>query len=497
MKVAELEVPAERKRVQPAGRAPQDLRAFLEALDREGQLMKIRDQVMPEPDVRGYMRAACNIPDTAPAIIFDNVKGYKGKRLVVNTHGSWPNCAVLFGQPAKSTVREQFYALADRWDSYPKGEVKWIKNAPCQENIVKGPINLYELLPLVRINQFDGGYYFSKASVITKDVQDPENFDTQNIGMYRIQVQAPDTLGMQALAFHDLGIHMRRAEELNKPLPVAICLGAPPVISFMACACIKYNQSEYKFASALGQAPLEVTKALTADLDIPAWSEYVLEGYVMPRVRYPEGPFGEFPGSYSGVRKQTRIKITSVTHRTDPIMETLYIGRPWTEHDCIDGISTCVTLYKQMKADMPEVTAVNALYQHGLTVIVAVHNKFGGYAKSAAFRLASTPHGISYAKNIIMVDGDVNPFDLTAVMASLSTRVRADKDVAVITHTPGMPLDPCSEPPGMGNKLIIDATTPAPPDAMMREVRMISPVPQAEAAGAQINKFLELAAGKV
>jgi UbiD family decarboxylase len=140
---------------------------------------------------------------------------------------------------------------------------------------------------------------------------------------------------------------------------------------------------------------------------------------------------------------------------------------------------------------MPEVTALNATFNHGLTVIIATKNRFGGFAKSVAFRLASTPHGVSYAKNIILVDHDVDPFNFTAVMTALSTRVRADKDVAIITNTPGMPLDPSSEPPGMGNKLIIDATTPAPPDAVLREVRMVDPVPSAKEAEVIIRKFQE------
>jgi 3-polyprenyl-4-hydroxybenzoate decarboxylase len=89
------------------------------------------------------------------------------------------------------------------------------------------------------------------------------------------------------------------------------------------------------------------------------------------------------------------------------------------------------------------------------------------------------------------VDHDVDPFNFTAVMTALSTRVRADKDVAIITNTPGMPLDPSSEPPGMGNKLIIDATTPAPPDAVLREVRMVDPVPSAKEAEVIIRKFQE------
>ena len=467
-----------------------DLRDLIPALEAQGQLMRVTEKISPEPGVRGYLRAASSMENDGPAVLFNNIDGYSGKQLIVNTHGSWANLALMFGRTKKTPLKELFSDLSTRWDRYP-AKVEWVENAPCQENVIDGNINLYEILPLVRINPYDGGFFLSKASVISKDVTDPDNFDAQNIGMYRIQVQGPDTIGLQALPFHDMGIHLRKAEELNKPLPVAICLGAPPTISFFASACLAYNDSEYKYAGALNSEPLQVTKALTSDLDVPAYSEYVLEGYVIPRERFPEGPFGEFPGSYSGVRGQNRIKVTKVTHRTNPIMETLYIGRPWTEHDCIDGLATSITLYKQLRESMPEVTAVNANFNHGLTVIVATANRFGGYAKSVAFRLASTPHGISYAKNIILVDHDVDPFDFTAVMTALSTRVRADKDVSIITNTPGMPLDPSSEPAGMGNKLIIDATTPAPPDAVMREVRMIDPVPQATHVAELIHKFQE------
>lgn len=467
-----------------------DLRSLLPALEQSGQLIRITEQTSTEPGVRGYLRAASAMEHDGPAVMFDKLTGYGNKQLLINTHGSWANLSVIFGRPKKTPLKELFYDLSTRWDRYP-GEVEWIKNAPCQEHIIKENINLYEILPLVRINPYDGGFFLSKASVISRDITEPDNFDAQNIGMYRIQVQGPDTVGLQALPFHDMGIHLKKAEELNKPLPVAICLGAPPAVSFFASSCLAYNESEFKFVGALTGEKLEVTKALMSDLDVPAYSEYVLEGYVIPRERFPEGPFGEFPGSYSGVRGQNRIKITAVTHRTRPIMETLYIGRPWTEHDCIDGLATSITLYKQLRQTMPEVTAVNANFNHGLTVIIATKNRFGGYAKSVAFRLASTPHGISYAKNIILVDHDVDPFDFTSVMTAMSTRVRADKDVSVITHTPGMPLDPSSEPPGMGNKLIIDATTPAPPDAVMREVRMVDPVPEAKAAAEFIRKFQE------
>lgn len=457
------------------------LRGFLEQLEKAGQLVRYTDEVMPEPDIRRICRAALDIDagNTGPAVLFDNIRGYKGRRLVVNVLGTWANNAVMLGMDKDTPLKDQFFEFAKRWAGGSDGELQWVKDAPCQEVKITGDINLYEILPLFRINKYDGGFYLSKASVVTRDPEEPDSVDKQNVGIYRVQVQGPDTLGIQVLPFHDGGIHLRKAEDTGAALPVAICLGVHPVVSLMASAPLQYDQSEYKYAASFMGIPLVLTKALTADLDVPAYTEIVLEGEFVPRQRFVEGPFGEFPGSYSGSQRQFRIRLNTVTTRKDPIFENLYIGRPWTENDTLLGLNTSTALYFQLRETMPEVKAVNAIYQHGLTVIVATDNRFGGYAKTVAMRLASTPHGTNYAKNIILVDGDVDPFNLVQVMWALSTRVRPQKDVIVIPNTPGMPLDPCSEPPGMGGKLIIDATTPAAPD-VARDVRMVDRMPEAD-----------------
>jgi UbiD family decarboxylase len=466
----------------------QSFRGFIEKLEAEGQLVTVNKEIYPEPDIRAYLRAAADMGKDGPAVMFDNLKGYKGYRVAGNVHGSWTNHAIMLGMDRNASIREQFFYVDKLWSDLDKGSLKWVENAPSQEVVVDKDINLYELMPLFRINENDAGCYFSKACVISRDPDAPEDLDLENVGMYRVMVQGPDTLAMQALGFHDLSLHLKKAEERNEPLQVAICIGNPPLLAAMAATPLAEDQSEYKVASALMGQPFEVTKGKTVNLTIPAGSEYVIEGEIIPRKRVCEGPFGEFPGSYSGARQQVQIKIKCVTHRTNPIFENLYIGRPWTEHDTLIGLWTSVPMYKQVKATQPEVTCVNALYQHGLTVVIATDQRFGGYAKTVAFRLACTPHGTSYAKNIIVVDGDVDPFNLEQVMWALSARVRADKDVQVITNTPGMPLDPCSEPAGMGNKLIIDATTPKAPDKM-REITMIANPPKRDEALAYLKKL--------
>ena len=448
-----------------------DLREFLSLLEQENQLIRIKEPLMPEPDLSALGRAAPNM-ENGPAILVEKVKGYINS-VALNVHGSWQNHALMLGLPKDSTVKEQFFKLDKLWNDYPVKPV-WAaqKNAPVKEVKITKNINLFDVLPLFRVNKYDGGFYLSKALVITKEPGDRENFNKENVGIYRLQVKDKDLLGIQPLQFHDIAIHLRKAEEKDEPLPIAICIGNDPVLTFMGSTPIEYAKSEYEFAGALKGAPIELTKSETGDLDIPARSEVVLEGYIIPRKRRIEGPFGEFPGSYSGARLQPEVKIHTITHRRNPIFENLYLGMPWTEIDYLMALNTCLPLFRQLKNDFPEVVAVNAMYTHGIGVIVSTKSRFGGYGKAVAMRLLSTPHGMPYSKIVIIVDEFVDPFNLQQVMWALTTRVRPDKDVVLIPNAPGMPLDPSSEPAGMHTKLIIDATTPVWPDTA-RETQLL------------------------
>lgn len=455
----------------------QDLRSFLEVLEEEGQLVHVTNEVDPDTEIGAAGRAASRIPN-GPAVMFEHVNGYpKGQRVVTNVHGSWANHALMMGMPKSTSTKDQFFELNRRWDLFPvKPNIVAREDAPCKENTLEeGEINLFELLPLYRINEQDAGCFISKASIVTGDPSEPDNFDKTNVGTYRIQVKGKDRIGMQCLAMHDIAKQLWEAEKKNEPFPVAITLGNAPLVTFMASTPISYTQNEYEFVGALnGGVPADIVKSDLFDhLYVPAGAEVVLEGYVVPRVRTVEGPFGEFPGSYSGSRLQCEAKITHVTYRTDPIFENLYLGMPWSEIDYLMALNTSVPIYKQLKTDFPEIVAVNAMYTHGMTEIISMKPRYGGQATGAAFRLLSTPHGMPYCHNVIVVDDVVDPFDLDQVMWALSTRVRPDKDVKVVPNCAGMPLNPTEEVPGITAKLIIDATTPVDPEPMKRSVELL------------------------
>ncbi len=454
------------------------LREFSEYLESNGQLLRIKETVRPEPDISSAAFAVLRQGGKAPAILFENIEGYKTP-LLMNVHGSWYNHALMLEMDKEASIKDQFFELDTRWGKEPiKSE--WTDTAPCKENKLVGNINLFDLLPLFRINKYDAGCFLSKASVITRDPEFPDDYNRQNVGIYRLQVKGRDRLAIQALGFHDFGLHLRKAEKMGVDLPVSIALGNDPIITFMGGTPLEYTESEYDFASVLRGAPCLLTKAENSNNDVPAGAEFVLEGVVKPGIRTVEGPFGEFPGSYSGSRLQTEVVINTVTHRSEPIFENLYLGRPWSEVDYLLALNTSVPLYKQLKQNFPEVVAVNAMYTHGMGVVISTHSRFGGFAKSVALRLLSTPHGMPYSKIIVLVDADVDPFNLEQVMWAMTVRVDPERDVNILKNMPGMPLDPSSYPPGMHSKLIIDATTPVYPERLLADTNMISEPPDVD-----------------
>ena len=444
--------------------AHDDLRSFLNTLEKEGQLLRITEEVLPEPDLAAAANAAGRIGEGAPALWFDRVKGFTDARIAMNVHGSWRNHALALGLPANTPVKEQVEEFARRWDAFPVAPERR-EDAPWRENSVSGAdVDLFEILPLFRLNDGDGGFYLDKAAVVSRDPEDPEHFGKQNVGIYRIEVIGRDRLAIQPVPMHDVALHLRKAEERGEDLPIAITLGNDPVMSIVAGMPMAYDQSEYEMAGALRGAPAPIATAPLTGFDVPWGAEVVIEGVIESRVRQIEGPFGEFTGHYSGGRRMPVIRIDRVSYRTAPVFESLYLGMPWTEVDYLVGPNTCVPLLKQLRAEFPEVQAVNAMYTHGLAVVISTRKRYGGFAKAVGMRAMTTPHGLGYVTQVILVDEDVDPFDLPQVMWAMSAKVNPSEDVVIIPNLSVLELAPAADPAGITSKMIIDATTPVAPD---------------------------------
>ncbi|RCG25886.1 UbiD family decarboxylase [Sphaerisporangium album] len=470
-----------------------DLRSFLRVLDEQGQLLRVTDEVLPEPDVAAAANAVSRMGGSAPALYFDNIKGFTSARIAMNVHGSWANHALALGLPKETGTEEQIREFARRWDRFPV-RPEWRDAPPWAENTMTGAeVDLFRVLPLIRLNDGDGGFYIDKAAVVSEDPDDPGNRGKQNVGIYRIQVKGPARLALQPVPMHDIALHLRKAEERGEDLPVAIAVGNDPVISIAAATPMRYDENEYELAGALRGAPAPIARAPLTGLPVPWGSEVVAEGVIEGRQREIEGPFGEFTGHYSGGRRLPVIRVDRVSYRTDPVFEHLYLGMPWTEIDYLIAANTCVPLYKQLKADFPEVRAVNATYTHGLVVIVSTAKRYGGFARAVGLRVLSTPHGLGYASTVIMVDEDVDPFNLPQVMWALSTKMNPSHDLITVPAMSVMELAPQAQPAGMVDKLIIDATTPVSPDNRGNYGNQVRDLPE---AAAWLTRLQELAANR-
>ena len=441
-----------------------DLRSYMKELEVQGQLLNIDEEVKLEPDIAAAANAVVRIGQGAPAISFTNISGFHHAHIVMNTIGSWQNHAISMGLSASTTIRQQIDEFIRRWANFPV-PIERREHPVWSENIVnEDEINLFEILPLFRLNEGDGGFYIDKACVISRDPLDLEHFGKQNVGIYRMEVKGKRKLALQPVPMHDIALHLYKAEERGKDLPIAIALGNDPIITLMGATPLKYDQSEYEMAGAIRESPYPISTATLTGIDVPWGSEVILEGVIEARKREIEGPFGEFTGHYSGGRNMPVVRIDKVSFRTNPIFESLYLGMPWTEIDYLMGPATCVPLYQQLKAEFPEVQAVNAMYTHGLLAIISTKKRYGGFARAVGLRAMTTPHGLGYVKIVIMVDEDVDPFNLPQVMWALSSKVNPAGDLVQLPNMSVLELDPGSSPAGITDKLIIDATTPIEPD---------------------------------
>jgi UbiD family decarboxylase len=363
-------------RSEPAGSTPRDLRSFLDILQTEGRVLNIEEATSPEPDIGAYCKAASGGRGSSQSLLFENIVGYKGMRLAVNLLASWGNCAVMAGLPSDTSVSDLVTELCDRSTSrVPQREL--FKDPPSHECVETTNVDLYKILPLFRVHPQDGGFYLHKACIVSPDFNAPLKPGRVKCGTYSAQVQGRDMLGIHLYSTDNLSIHLRTAERLNRPLPVAVCLGVPPLCSLVASMGGWYETSEYDLVSALSGSPIELAHCLTSELVVPAFSEIVLEGYIQPGLRSPLGPVTGDRGRVSKISNQPQIKVTAIAHRKNPILDNAYPGVKWTERDCVAGITAALRINKYGRETLVQV-ARSGTRAENMFLQMAFSNLFKG-----------------------------------------------------------------------------------------------------------------------
>jgi len=506
-----------------------DLRQWIAALERAGELRRIKTEVDPILEIAEItdrvskgMSGAPSLPSFGkggnhgsenrpggPALLFQNVKGHPGSQVLINQFGSESRMKLALGVDSLDEIAGRIRMFMDV--KSPQGfldklkmlplltEVgkffpKTVPTGPCKEVIKRDNFSLLDF-PILQCWPQDAGRFITLPCVVTRDPKTGK----RNVGMYRLQVYDERTTGMhwqrQKVAAEHYRQSLRDAAaktavggssaavdlmartsggqvlaDNNHPkgkMEVAVAIGTDPAVTFSAIIPAPPDIEEYLIAGFLRAAPVELVKCETVDLEVPASSEIVLEGYVNLDELRTEGPFGDHTGFYSLEDLYPVFHVQCITHRKDPIYATTIVGKPPME-DAYMGKAVERIFLPLMKLTIPELIDVNLPVEgvfHNL-MIVSIRKSYPGQARKVMNAIWSLGQAM-FTKCIIVVDEDVDVQNLADVTLKVLNHIDPERDIQ-FTLGPVDSLDHASRLANYGSKMGIDATRKWPTEGFTR-----------------------------
>jgi UbiD family decarboxylase len=436
-----------------------DLRGFIETLRKDGELLNVPVSVDWKYEVGGWIRKSVDMRPKGPALLFENLKGYPaGFRLFTCGLATYPRFAMALGLPKETPPKEiiNFYRQRIKKPIEPV----MLSTGPVKENVLTGEqVDLLKF-PVPWWTPRDGGRYMGTwHGIVSKHT----GTGSRNMGMYRMMLHDKQHAGVGFLPFTHLGYHYSECEKKGKPLEIAVVIGAEEIIPMVAATGFSPGADEMSMAGALRGEPLEMVKCETVDLEVPATAEIVVEGVILPHERKPEGPFGEHTGYHGGpVRMRPIFKATAILHRNDPIFRGCLLGKPTTEdHTLYDVIYSAAALDMFDTHGPQGVTAVHCPPEGDSisSMVIAMQPHFIGHSRNVGRTLISSSVG-KYMKYVVVVDDDIDPFDLGQVWWAIITRTQGSRDIEVLRYGTTSRSDPSvpRDQPEYTDKVIIDAT---------------------------------------
>ena len=422
------------------------LRDWLAELDRQGLLKHIRKQVSPINELAAVGKKL----EPAYGALFENVEG-GDIPVVTGLVTSRDSIAHSMGMTYPELMERFTHALNDPTPC----KIVDGKGLAIKENILVGDQVDLGLLPACVHHEKDGGRYLTAALCVTKD---PET-GIRNVAIHRHEVRDRNHLGALLLPRHTNQL-FAQAEAAGRPLEIALAIGVHPSLLLASQATTQLGVDEFEIGGTLLGEPVELTKCETVDIEVPVESEIILEGRILPNVREEEGPFGEYPRTYGPKAPRHVIEITAITYRNKPIYHTII---PATmEHLLLGAISREATMMQVIRQATPNVKNVHITPASGCRyhAVIQLDQKHDGEAKNAMFAAFASSTEI---KHVVVVDPDIDIYDLQDVEWAIANRVQAAKDVFIISNAMGNKLDPSSRN-GASDKMGIDATIPMTED---------------------------------
>jgi 4-hydroxy-3-polyprenylbenzoate decarboxylase len=414
-----------------------------------------------------------------PALLFENVKG-SDFPLAINTLGTLERVCWAFGLEKPEELEAIGKKLALLYQPRPPkkfsqavelGQALFdvVKAKPdrdlfpvCQQIVLKDDAVDLTRLPLLRVYSGDADKVMTLGLMVTKD---PES-KIPNVGVYRLQLQSKNTMTVQWLSVRGPSRHLRKAAERGENLEVAIALGVDPLLILAAATPLPVDLSEWLFAGLYSGQGVHLAKCKTVDLEVPAQSEFVLEGTITPGKTAVDGPAGDHIGYYGGVKKDAPlVHFHCLTHRKNPVYMTTFSGRPPKE-DAMMALALNRIYTPILRMQVPEIVdfflPMEALSYKA--AIIAIEKSYPGHARRAALAFWTALPQFTYTKFVIVVDKAINIRDPRQVMWAVTSKVDPSRDVFILPENPFDRLDFATEKPGLGSRMGIDATTKIYPE---------------------------------
>src|SRR3954454_7818992 len=455
--------------------AYQDLRDFIRALEKNHELTRIPFEVDPHLEITEFADRA--VKQGGPALLFERPTGYKVP-VLVNAFASMRKMEIALEVKSVDEVAQRIVEFLEmRMPEGIMGKLKMlpklaemgaffpkvVAKGPCQEVVKHNGFSLLDY-PILKCWPEDGGRFITLPMVFSR------NPDTgkRNCGMYRMQVFDERTAGMHWQTHKQGAEHSRRSGHHGRQrMDVAVAIGADPAAMYSAILPLPPDLDEMMIAGFLRQSPVEMVKCQTSDLEVPAHSEIVLEGYVELGELGTEGPFGDHTGFYSLADEYPVFHVTCVTQRRDPIYRTTIVGAPPME-DYYMGKAIERIFLPLMRLQLPEVRDI-AMPAEGVfhnLILVAMRKSYPGHARKVMHAIWGTGQAM-FSKVIVVVDEDVDVQNFREVAWKALNNIDPERDIQFVLG-PVDSLDHSSRLANYGSKMGIAATGKWPGEGFTR-----------------------------
>ncbi|MEZ5404888.1 MAG: menaquinone biosynthesis decarboxylase [Verrucomicrobiia bacterium] len=462
------------------------MRSFLETLEQKKELLRVSESVSCELEITALANHEMKQPSGGKALFLENVKLSSGEKsqfpVAINSFGSDARMVLALDGKQPDAIADEIAFLLkakppkswqETWELIKRGirvlhaKPNHVSKGACKDVIYRNEdLKRFNLthLPILKCWPQDGGPFITLPTVYT---QDPDTGD-RNIGMYRMQVFDGVTTGMHWQLHKVAARHGKRYFERSERMPVTVCLGGDPIYTFAATMPLPDGLDEILLAGFLRQKSVPMIKCETNDLEVPADSDFVIEGYVDPKEPLrDEGPFGDHTGFYTPIDRYSVFHVTAITHRNDAVYPATIVGKPPME-DFYLGTASVRILLPILKMNFPEIVDI-ALPAEGV-----FHNLvFVSIKKQYPHQAYKIMHGLwgmgqmMFSKFIFLVDHDVDVHNTSDVLFHWMANVDPERD-SLITKNPSDSLDHAPTVANIGSHIGFDATTKLPAEGYSR-----------------------------